>query len=737
MMTTYEPRVVTSIGTAETATFKINANAKAFKVLIDGLYSDKVRAVIRELWTNAFDSHVDAGKGETPFECRLPSVFDPSFSVRDYGTSMSHETIMGLYSTVFESTKEGTNEQVGKLGLGSKSPFAYTDTFTVTAWMNSERRVYSAYLGSDHVPRIDLLDRSPDDAPTGLEVSFPVDADDVYEFYRKAGEVSRGFDIKPLVTSDSESIVTGYEDAAELEIIQKGANWRVFKLPNVYSTGRAYAKQGCVLYPIEPSYIKNVDQATATLLSANIIIDFPIGSVDIAASREGLSYDDTTVENIRQQISGIADEISQSYKTTFSKCATLWEATIKYNALLIDSSATRAIRELIGERLKFKGVKLENRIVIPHSRREALRGKTMCISSSQAYSGLSSRSRGPWMGKWSPDTLTSVYPGATVFYIDMIPHNAGYARSSRGVGAKIAHNFRENFDRSSGTTAVWVKLREGGSELARFLATVGRPDEDVIYMVSDLEDAPKAARTTSYRSAVSCQVWNGHAWIDDTVDTKSNNLLYISTIRRRTVDMGSTYWSVSHYNDALCFLRSVGIADAHTVLACIPASHNNKIKQAGDNWKSFPQTVKTALNNLFTPTLLAYQDERAALSSGSNICRLVKAMASHNLLPETRTPLRELVVRARIVERFLERANVSEAIISVAEKLSVKTSLSPTEVDTASEIIPDDLFIEVGNFINCAYPLLQHCLNNHGSVPEDRIKDIAHYINLVDKSKEA
>ena len=134
MLTKQIARETSTHGILASTQFSIKANGKAFKVLIDGLYSDKIRAVVREIWSNAFDAHAMAGNTDKPFDCHLPTIFAPHFAVRDYGVGMSHDQIMRLYTTVFESSKEDTNDQVGKLGLGSKSPFAYTDTFTVTSY---------------------------------------------------------------------------------------------------------------------------------------------------------------------------------------------------------------------------------------------------------------------------------------------------------------------------------------------------------------------------------------------------------------------------------------------------------------------------------------------------------------------------------------------------------------------------------------------------------------------------
>ena len=97
-------------GNFATSNFKIEATAKAFKILSDGLYSNKIKAVVRELSTNAYDSHVDAGCREKPFDVQLPTRLDPTFCIRDYGTGLSYEDCMDLYSTYFRSNRTNSND---------------------------------------------------------------------------------------------------------------------------------------------------------------------------------------------------------------------------------------------------------------------------------------------------------------------------------------------------------------------------------------------------------------------------------------------------------------------------------------------------------------------------------------------------------------------------------------------------------------------------------------------------
>ncbi|CCV12981.1 hypothetical protein [Mesorhizobium sp. STM 4661] len=189
-------------GISETKAFGFEMNGFAFHTVISGIYADKLRAPFRELATNARDGHAAKGNLYQPFDVFLPSKLDPTFKVRDYGISLSHEEIMGIYTTMFASTKRGSNEATGMIGLGSKSPFAYTSVFTVIAYLGDYKRTYSAFIGTDGVPQIALLDMCQTTEPDGVEVSFPVKVEDVDKFRNIAPDVLFGFDPFPNILNE-------------------------------------------------------------------------------------------------------------------------------------------------------------------------------------------------------------------------------------------------------------------------------------------------------------------------------------------------------------------------------------------------------------------------------------------------------------------------------------------------------------------------------------------------------
>ena len=163
--TPQDQAVLANVG--QVGEFRIRNSAKAFNILSSGLYANKIRAIIRELSCNAVDSHVAAGKSDTPFDVHLPNQLEPHFSIRDYGTGLNHDQVTNIYTTYFESTKTDSNDFIGALGLGSKSPFSYTDNFTVTAIKDGRKGIYTAFINEKSVPSIALMMEEETDEPAG------------------------------------------------------------------------------------------------------------------------------------------------------------------------------------------------------------------------------------------------------------------------------------------------------------------------------------------------------------------------------------------------------------------------------------------------------------------------------------------------------------------------------------------------------------------------------------------
>lgn len=192
-------------GVTETSSFSIAMNRKAFRVLSDNLYSNKIGSIVREISCNAYDAHVMAGKKDIPFEIHLPNAFEPWFSVRDFGTGLSPEDIRTVFTVYFESTKDQSNDAIGAFGLGAKTPLAYTDQFTVTSIVNGTRRIYSVFKSSSGIPDIALMDESVTDNGNGVEIKLSAKREYFYRFEQEVRQQLNYFIVKPVITNGSVS----------------------------------------------------------------------------------------------------------------------------------------------------------------------------------------------------------------------------------------------------------------------------------------------------------------------------------------------------------------------------------------------------------------------------------------------------------------------------------------------------------------------------------------------------
>lgn len=135
MILNQEQELLETEGVSTQKSFTITASAKAFDILSNKLYTYKIRAIVRELICNAYDSVIEA-KTNKKIKIHVPNSMEPYFSVKDCGVGLNEKEIEEIYTNVFASTKTQSNDLIGAFGLGSKSPFCYVDNF----YRNSYKR---------------------------------------------------------------------------------------------------------------------------------------------------------------------------------------------------------------------------------------------------------------------------------------------------------------------------------------------------------------------------------------------------------------------------------------------------------------------------------------------------------------------------------------------------------------------------------------------------------------------
>ena len=315
--------------------FTIDDTAKAFETLSNTLYSNKIRAIVRELSTNAYDSHVENGNPEQPFIIELPNELEPKFAVEDFGTGMEEEKVLGTYSCYFSSDKSDTNTQTGVFGLGSKSPFSYTDNFTVTSWFNKEKKVYLCSKDENDIPNIVKVFEEKSSREPGVRIELAIKKEDFYNFKNETESVLRPFTHKPKITGIVDLEIQKYE-----EVILRNGIWEIFKDNHRGRyNNKVLALQGNIEYVVNfDEFKKNLDKTVYQKYSfnkeqfekmmkffggINCKIDFPIGAIAFTTDRERLKYTSRTSENLFAKLidiySDIKIKITECFKETDNK----------------------------------------------------------------------------------------------------------------------------------------------------------------------------------------------------------------------------------------------------------------------------------------------------------------------------------------------------------------------------------------------------------------------------------
>jgi hypothetical protein len=318
--------------------FKISTNAKLFGILSDGIYKDKVLAVIRELSCNAYDAHI-AAKQSKKFRVQVPSRLEPTFAVIDEGTGIDPEKIADIFWTYGESTKTNTNDQIGALGLGSKSPFAYTkSSFVVKNRFKGKEHTYFCFINESGVPDGSEVSVTDTTEPNGITVELAVRIEDINAFHSRISNFFKYWEPKAVPEFIGHDITI-----PKVNKVFSGTNWYLEGRDNYYSSQKAIAVMGNVPYPIDLESVPNPSEELKFIANNPFTIIFPLGDLSFQASREELSYEKVTVDALER----MAMQVFAEFKTTIRADI---EANVKSPLELM--RRFKAVRDTIRQKVK-------------------------------------------------------------------------------------------------------------------------------------------------------------------------------------------------------------------------------------------------------------------------------------------------------------------------------------------------------------------------------------------------
>lgn len=328
MLMTRDQEQVVSGGLSEGNAFSIAASAKAFEVLSSNLYQNKILAVIREITCNAVDAHTVAGLPVADIRVHLPTYAEPFFSVRDFGSGLPPEQVRTLYTTYFQSTKDQDNNQIGGFGLGSKSPFAVADQFTVVSYHGGRKMTYVCFKAKG-LPQIYVAGQelcSRDD--TGLEVKVAAKSGSgaITTWHHEAKQLFRWWPDRPAlnvdVLDDDHVMLADNLLLQSPDQVDGLPQWTVFR-----QAPRSYVVMGNVPYSLDLDAIPDLpEKAKQVLARLEVAVRVPLGAVAISPSRETLSYDVPTCKYLTDLLVQMVRDMARQFEQELAGASSLAEA---------------------------------------------------------------------------------------------------------------------------------------------------------------------------------------------------------------------------------------------------------------------------------------------------------------------------------------------------------------------------------------------------------------------------
>lgn len=691
--------VIEKSGNFEESKFSIEASSKAFFILSDGLYSNKILAVVRELSTNAYDSHVEAEKSSVPFDVHLPTAINPVFFIRDYGTSMDHDSCMQLYTTYFRSTRNNSNDAVGCLGLGSKAPFAYADSFTVEAYLNGMKRVYNGYKNEDGSPVFSLMNESSTDEQDGIKVSIQVNSNDVNKFYHEAQKVYEFFKVRP-------NFIGQKLEFKKVTQILAGANWYFSDAnDNLIIMGQ-------IAYPFDHYQLMgDGDNREAKFVSnsTGLRIFVNIGDVDITPSRESLSYSKETKANIKKIVNTITNEIADKIEDQIKSQTSLYKARIKYVQISDQCNSIKSAIDALQKSLKWndtvlfdniitESVSVKNKISVTMMDKSHYRKK---INTNQEVENIHFKS-------------------SIKFYVDDL---------TRGGSSRIKHQMRDSY----GSQSCYVyKLISGETiDSCKLYDIMGGASKEDVILTSSL---PKIQydRSSSGSSdggpAVHIQVFNEETGHFETcnMSVKYENAYYFIE-SKDNVKIGHKEIDLGNLTAALAYAHEYHSdeIDGMTFYAVKPSVAKNRSLESRDNWHNAIPVMENIIDK-------AIQTNKEDII---DYYRRVDLSKAHNSrwkevfeMTETDNEVKRIVAE---YNEYMSKKNLKSGVFGTIQNLS-EMFPNVKGINFSNVKLDDDRFSSRFDKEIKKYSMLQVC-----NIPwrDTEKKIIADYIDTIERSE--
>ena len=312
--------------------FDIGDKRVILEILRGKMYSNPIQTICQEIMSNALDAHREVGKDSIPIVVKIPNKLEPDFYIKDFGLSISPERMSDVYIKYGASTKRDDNTQKGGFGLGCKSPFSYTDSFSVVCVTQEEgqrvRRQYIAHIDASGLGEMTCVSEEVTTEETGTTVIITPKEGDYALFSEQVMRAATFWPVRPKILGDRNwkwpELVTEY----------KGDRWEIHKPVTVVSgvTATPFALLDGIPYPIKGEHLfKNSKPEFANFKTVPLRLMFQTGELPITANREEIDYQERTIQVLEARINAAFVELRIHLTKSVSQAPSLTKAIVAWS----------------------------------------------------------------------------------------------------------------------------------------------------------------------------------------------------------------------------------------------------------------------------------------------------------------------------------------------------------------------------------------------------------------------
>ena len=286
--------------TEQDISYGIEFNPFMASLLSDKLYTDKPTACWRELYANAHDESDD-------IKVQLPTYNDPVCVIWDNGSGLDQNELISLFCTYGASNKRDTNSKIGGFGVGSKVLFSYTDTFSASSVKDGVKTGIVCYKDDEGMPTARIIGHEASDEQSGTRIQWATTSYDAESFRASALEVFSRFEHKPQFLCNTTH--SWFEEMYSFETNEWGVRHPDFSGSLKKTGSGVQIVMGGIAYPVSSNSLEY--SKYHSMCESNIDIFAPIGAVQLAASREALSYDEKTTAYVSRRLDDMKGQALQ------------------------------------------------------------------------------------------------------------------------------------------------------------------------------------------------------------------------------------------------------------------------------------------------------------------------------------------------------------------------------------------------------------------------------------------